>query len=625
MASLQASRFMLTTSCSSCTRTRSAISIPKLPKFKVAVPQIPIKNRNFRVEEPSFRLDGFAEDLDLSLLEKQRQKKRWCDDQVLQRSRLMAVLEEVIDRVEMHKNIGEQRNNWNSLLLNSVNMITLTAALMAGIASMNAGGVDSVSAVSIASTVLLASATGLAALMNKIQPSQLVEEQRNATRLFKQLRNRIEMVLREKSEDGISEADVKEAIKRVLCLDKAYPLPLVGTMLEKFPQEFKPATWWPETKPESTHSRAEANGWNSELEMEMREVVEVIKSRDAEEYEKLGNVALKLNRVLAISGPVLTGIAAVSSSFIGHGSGLAGVVATTCASLAAVVNTLEHGGQVGMVFEMYRNSAGFFSLLEDTINTERRENGQVFETKVALKLGRSLSELRDLARRSSLSSWSKLPLDLLIMVFERLAFVDFQRTKSVCQAWLHASRQSAPNNQIPWLIMFPEKGKDYYIPRQIFETHVNYDEGIEKGMPERIYPELGDVWHVKRTHLVVTLTGETLRVKSMIWSHLDVWSFRIYKLNSSNTDWEKLTSLGDEAVLLDQGITVLASATEGINRNSIYFSGYHDPEYDDHVWSEKDIFVFNLDTQEVERPHQSICSSIQLSDARWFVPNFKHI
>lgn len=95
------------------------------------------------------------------------------------------------------------------------------------------------------------------------------------------------------------------------------------------------------------------------------------------------------------------------------------------------------------------------------------------------------------------------------------------------------------------------------IPRQIFETHVNYDEGIEKGMPERIYPELGDVWHIKRTHLVVTLTGETLRVKSMIWSHLDVWSFRIYKLNSSNTDWEKLTSLGDEAVLLDQGITVL--------------------------------------------------------------------
>ncbi|CAH2078307.1 unnamed protein product [Thlaspi arvense] len=412
MASLQASRFLRPTSSSSscCTRTRSAISIPKLPKFNVSVPNIPIKNQNLRVQEPTFGLDGFTESLDLSQLERQRQKKRGCDDRVLQRSRLIAVLEEVIDRVEVHKNIGDQRNNWNSLLLNSVNMITLTAALMAGIASMNAVGGDSASAVKIASTVLLASATGVAALMNKIQPSQLVEEQRNATRLFKQLRNRIDMVLNEKSEEGISEEHVKDAIERVLCLDRAYPLPLIGTMLEKFPQEFKPATWWPETKPE-TRSKTSVNGWNKELELEMKEVVEVIKSRDAEEYEKLGNVALKLNRALAISGPVLTGIAAVSSGFIGHGSGLAGVVATTCASLAAVVNTLEHGGQVGMVFEMYRNSAGFFSLLEETIETERRENGQVFETKVALKLGRSLSDLRDLARRSSLCRLQGLAID----------------------------------------------------------------------------------------------------------------------------------------------------------------------------------------------------------------------
>ncbi|KAL1196351.1 putative F-box protein [Cardamine amara subsp. amara] len=138
--------------------------------------------------------------------------------------------------------------------------------------------------------------------------------------------------------------------------------------------------------------------------MEMKEVAHVVKSRDAEEYEKLGNVALKVNRFLAISGPVLTGVSAVSSVFIGQDSGLAGIVAMTCASLAAIVNTLEHGGQVGMVFEMYRNSAGFFSLLEETMkSTEKRENGQVFETKVALKLGRSLSELRDLAKRSNLS------------------------------------------------------------------------------------------------------------------------------------------------------------------------------------------------------------------------------
>ncbi|XP_010496364.1 PREDICTED: probable F-box protein At4g22030 [Camelina sativa] len=389
MASLQVSRVVLSSS-TSCSRPKAAVSIPKLPKFNVSVPKIPIKKQTLSVKEPSFE---FVENLPLSLIQ-----RRGSD--AIQRARLNTVLEEVMDRIEMHKNIGDQRNNWNSLLLNSVNMITLTAALMAGMASVNAHGVDSVTAVKIASTVLLTSATGFAALMSKIQPSQLTEEQRNATRLFKRLRVEIEMFLREN--EDITEEDVKEAIKRVLSLDKAYPLPLIGTMLEKFPEEFKPASWWPENKPKT----GLADGWSHELETEMREVAHVVKSRDAEEYEKLGNVALKLNRFLAISGPVLTGVSAVSSVFIGQDSGLAGIVAMTCASLAAVVNTLEHGGQVGMVFEMYRNSAGFFSLLEETMNsTEKKENenGQVYETRVAVKLGRSLSELRDLAKRSDLS------------------------------------------------------------------------------------------------------------------------------------------------------------------------------------------------------------------------------
>ncbi|KAF8047504.1 hypothetical protein N665_2997s0002 [Sinapis alba] len=394
MASLQVSRLVLS-SCSSSFRPKAAVSIPKLPKFNVSLPKIPIKKQTLWVKEQSIELDGFIESHPLPL----KQRK---DSDPIQRERLVAVLEEVMDRIEMHKNIGDQRNNWNSLLLSSVNMITLTAALMAGIASVNGHGGDSVTAVKIASTVLLTSATSIGALMSKIQPSQLAEEQRNATRLFKKLRIELERFLREKNEE-INEEDVKEAIQRVLAIDKAYPLPLIGTMLEKFPEEFKPATWWPENKQRNGKTGL-ANGWSQELEMEMREVVHVVKSRDAEEYEKLGNVALKLNRFLAISGPVLTGISAVSSVFIGQDSGLAGIVAMTCASLAAIVNTLEHGGQVGMVFEMYRNSGGFFSLLEETVkSTEKRENGQVFETKVALKLGRSLSELRDLAKRSNLS------------------------------------------------------------------------------------------------------------------------------------------------------------------------------------------------------------------------------
>ncbi|KAL2495417.1 Uncharacterized protein Fot_39174 [Forsythia ovata] len=50
-------------------------------------------------------------------------------------AKLYAILEAVADRVEMHKNIGEQRSNWNSLLLTSINALTLAAATMTGIAA----------------------------------------------------------------------------------------------------------------------------------------------------------------------------------------------------------------------------------------------------------------------------------------------------------------------------------------------------------------------------------------------------------------------------------------------------------------------------------------------------------
>jgi len=135
----------------------------------------------------------------------------------------------------------------------------------------------------------------------------------------------------------------------------------------------------------------------------MREVVEVVKGKDAEDYNRLGNIALKVNKSLAIAGPLLTGIAAIGSTFVGSGS-LAAFVPLLAGSLA----TFEHGGQVGMVFEMYRASGGFFNLLETSIEStlgekylEKRENGELFEMKMALQLGRSVSELRELASKSA--------------------------------------------------------------------------------------------------------------------------------------------------------------------------------------------------------------------------------
>ena len=71
-----------------------------------------------------------------------------------------------------------------------------------------------------------------------------------------------------------------------------------------------------------------------------------------------------------------------------------------------------------MVFEMYRNCAGFFNKLEDTIQAtleeqdlEKRENGELFEMKVAMQLGRSSYQLRELASKSASSRLEGISID----------------------------------------------------------------------------------------------------------------------------------------------------------------------------------------------------------------------
>ncbi|KAL5840407.1 hypothetical protein ACOSQ4_013015 [Xanthoceras sorbifolium] len=406
MASLQASHLMFSTSTSSsccCSSRRfnvnAAISVPKLPRIRFStspkIIRLPSRDLGFENIVPTRR--KMVED---QYTNEEGGSSSSTSMEVI-RARLYAVLEAVCDRVEMHNNIGEQRDNWNTLLLNSINMITLTAATMAGV-----GGGASLLALKLSAALLFTAATGMMVVVNKIQPSQLAEEQRNAVRLFKQLQREIETVLAIKVP---CEKDVEEAMEKVLALDRAYPLPLLGNkMIEKFPKTFEPAVWWPlkrfQRKTIQHEITKHGNGWSEGVEMEMREVVEVLKAKDREDYERLGNLVLKINKFLAVSGPLLTGIAAIGS-FAGSPSW-----AAAAGALATVVNTFEHGGQVGMVLEMYRNCAGFFTLLEESIEStvdesevEKRENGEMFEMKVALKLGRSLSELKDLARKSSYS------------------------------------------------------------------------------------------------------------------------------------------------------------------------------------------------------------------------------
>ncbi|KAJ8761817.1 hypothetical protein K2173_004666 [Erythroxylum novogranatense] len=407
MASLQASIRLFPSPSSACggsSRIQAAISVPKLPRFRFSVPGKQARNL---LEELNSR-DLFATTVPMETLHDiKRNDESVVNSTTRATAQLYAILEAVADRIETHQNIGEQRDNWNSLLLNSVNMITLAAATMAGVAATVPDDGAPLFSLKLSSTLLFSAATGMLFVMNKIQPSQLAEEQRNATRLFKQLYNKIKTTLALRDP---TELDVKNAMDKVLALDRAYPLPLLGKMIEKFPAKFEPAVWWP--KPKNSQKRImkpnKSGGLNEELKIEMREVLEVIQTKDSEDYMRLGDLALKVNKILAISGPLLTGIAAASSAFVGNGS-WAAVVAVVAGALASTVTMFEHAGQIGMVVEMYRNCAGFFSLMEQSIESaveerdwlEIGEDKQVLETKVALQLGRSLSELRDLAKRSA--------------------------------------------------------------------------------------------------------------------------------------------------------------------------------------------------------------------------------
>ncbi|KAF7120602.1 hypothetical protein RHSIM_Rhsim13G0152400 [Rhododendron simsii] len=408
MASIRASNVIpssFSTSSSRCRReimtVKATINMPKLQNgSSLSLPKLTTMGL---VEKLQLR-NGYK-NTTTTQFEKLSPSPKASDPMAIEK--LYAIMEAVANRVEMHKNMGEQRNNWNNLLLTSINSITLTASLMTGVAAMGAGGAPLV-ALKLSSTLLYLAATGMLLVINKIQPSQLAEEQRNAARLFKQLYEEIRTTV---SIDTPNSNDVKETTAKVLALDRAYPLPLLGVMLEKFPKTVEPAVWWAplqNRKAKGLGGKNNGNNWNGELEGEMREIVTVLNRKDKEDYLRLGKKALKLNKILAISGPLLTGLAAFGSAFVGHGS-WAVVLGVVAGALSTVVNTIEHGVQVGMVFEMYRSNAGFFKLIQESVESnlkerevERRENGELFEMKVALQLGRSLSELRDLATSSAM-------------------------------------------------------------------------------------------------------------------------------------------------------------------------------------------------------------------------------
>ncbi|CAH8354203.1 unnamed protein product [Eruca vesicaria subsp. sativa] len=150
------------------------------------------------------------------------------------------------------------------------------------------------------------------------------------------------------------------------------------------------------------------------------------------------------------------------------------------------------------------------------------------------------------------------------------------------------------------------------IPRETFHC------GLPPGDISSLDPA-GNSWRITNENLVVTVTGDVLYVENWAARSTSLWSFRVYKVYSSGL-FEQVDSLGNEAMLFDLGITVLANdhiVGGGFKRNSIYYKTAC------HEKNSTQICLFNFETKEMEPLHKFDCSSLkQLARSLWFLPSF---
>ncbi|CAN6849740.1 unnamed protein product [Brassica oleracea] len=109
--------------------------------------------------------------------------------------------------------------------------------------------------------------------------------------------------------------------------------------------------------------------------------------------------------------------------------------------------------------------------------------------------------------------------------------------------------------------------------------------------------------------IAVTTSGEALLV-TIYNIHKTSRTFYVYKMNHATNKWDEMASLGDQALIVDLGITVSAKNVQGFKSNSIYFSGVG--------FGTDHIFIYSLATRKVE---PFMASTNKFFDARWFIPN----
>jgi len=343
--------------------------------------------------------------------------KGWTDENGVEDSRLVAQLRNIAlaaeDRKEMHAIIGVQRDNWNKLCHTTVNMTTIAAAILAAM--------NSSFSMSVAAFLLNSSAAGFMFLASKYQPSQLAEEQRTAARFHKLLARDIHnTLLIDPRLRKNAHLYMKEVMAKLEALELAFPLPLKPNGLEKFPKTVTPSILGPkanlsktEVLPTADANNNSTNGWTQTREEDLKLTAEKLKSSDIQIYLQQARNKELANKTLAILAPVLTATAALLSLLTAcncnwpatastntttklgiHLLPLANLISSICSIAAVGCSSFSNGGQIGMIFELYRNCAGYYEEMEQEIQTtirlpvSQREHGELFHQKIALQLGR---------------------------------------------------------------------------------------------------------------------------------------------------------------------------------------------------------------------------------------------
>lgn len=305
------------------------------------------------------------------------------------------------DRAEMHNILAHQRDNWNKLF-----QFTLTAACMTSCVLSGLDGQAHSPSLSVPALLLNSGSAVMMATINLFQPSQLAEEQRTAARLFHKLSSHIHYGLHTAShlcQDAPSL--LRDCKRRLQALDKAFPMPLAPGGLDKFPAKVVPPVLIEPNDtphdpfPSTNVSRDVINGWDEHLTWELQQVAALLRRSDIPKYAGWAQNLVIVNRSLAFTAPILTASAAVLNATAlamtpTASASTLGMWAASCSVMAAFAGSFLHDMQLGMVFELYRNSAGYYADVESDIKetlrepVEKRENGALFRQRIAYQLGR---------------------------------------------------------------------------------------------------------------------------------------------------------------------------------------------------------------------------------------------